>query len=37
MMDAGTALDQLRLAVGEVEALASLVQESFDRADWGRR
>jgi hypothetical protein len=33
--DAGAELDQLRLAVGEVEALANLVQESFDRADWG--
>jgi hypothetical protein len=33
--DVAGELDQLRIAVGEVEALAALTAESYDRADWG--
>lgn len=29
-------MDELRLAVGETEALAAMLLEFFDHADWGR-
>jgi hypothetical protein len=34
MTDIAGELDQLRIAVVEVEVLAALILESFDRADW---
>lgn len=34
MTDVAGHLDELRIAVGETEALAALAVESFDRADW---
>lgn len=34
MTDIASELDQLRIAVAEVEALAALIREGFDRADW---
>jgi hypothetical protein len=34
MTDVAGALDQLRIAVGETEALAAVTAESFDRQDW---
>lgn len=34
MTDIDNELSQLRIAVGEIEALAALILESFNRADW---
>jgi hypothetical protein len=34
MMDLAGRLDQLRIAVGETEALAAVTAESYDRQDW---
>jgi hypothetical protein len=31
----GAALDQLRISLGEVDALADVTAESFDSSDWG--
>jgi hypothetical protein len=34
MTDVAGELDQLRIAVGEVDALAAVTAESYDRQDW---
>jgi hypothetical protein len=35
MSDVATHLDGLRIALGEVEAVAAIAAESYDRQDWG--
>jgi hypothetical protein len=35
MSDVATHLDDLRIAIGETEALAAVTTDSYDRQDWG--